>query len=94
MGNLYMCDLAGSERAAQTQNHGAMPAHFERAIRIPARSALLPTLCDHKRASLEHGRFPPLASVGQRMIEGQHINRSLLALGNCINSLGGPTKAK
>jgi hypothetical protein len=31
---------------------------------------------------------------GQRAVEGQHINRSLLALGNCINSLGGPRTAK
>ena len=28
------------------------------------------------------------------MIEGAHINRSLLALGNCINALGGNTKAQ
>ncbi|XP_040297360.1 kinesin-like protein KIF19 [Bufo bufo] len=42
---LYMIDLAGSERAAQTQNRG------------------------------------------QRMKEGAHINRSLLALGNCITAL-------
>ncbi|CAF0893195.1 unnamed protein product [Adineta ricciae] len=42
---LYMIDLAGSERAAQTQN------------------------------------------TGKRMMEGAHINRSLLALGNCINAL-------
>ena len=27
------------------------------------------------------------------MIEGAHINRSLLALGNCINALGGNTRA-
>jgi kinesin family protein 18/19 len=40
-----MIDLAGSERAAQTQN------------------------------------------TGKRMVEGAHINRSLLALGNCINAL-------
>eukprot|EP00038_Savillea_parva_P031411 m.86153 g.86153 ORF g.86153 m.86153 type:complete len:1042 (-) comp9657_c1_seq2:69-3194(-) len=45
-GRLHMIDLAGSERAASTGNHG------------------------------------------QRMVEGQHINRSLLALGNCINALG------
>lgn len=45
-GSLHMIDLAGSERAASTGNHG------------------------------------------QRMVEGQHINRSLLALGNCINALG------
>lgn len=30
---------------------------------------------------------------GQRMVEGQHINRSLLALGNCINALGGGQKS-
>ncbi|CAL1599556.1 unnamed protein product [Knipowitschia caucasica] len=44
-GRLFMIDLAGSERAAQTQN------------------------------------------TGQRLKEGAHINRSLLALGNCINAL-------
>uniref|UniRef100_A0A669CQ63 Kinesin-like protein n=1 Tax=Oreochromis niloticus TaxID=8128 RepID=A0A669CQ63_ORENI len=42
---LFMIDLAGSERAAQTQNRG------------------------------------------QRLKERAHINRSLLALGNCINAL-------
>eukprot|EP01135_Chromosphaera_perkinsii_P003642 Nk52_evm21s250 gene=Nk52_evmTU21s250 len=46
VGKLSMIDLAGSERAAQTQNKGI------------------------------------------RMIEGANINRSLLALGNCINALG------
>ncbi|XP_066433936.1 kinesin-like protein KIF19 [Eleutherodactylus coqui] len=45
IGKLFMIDLAGSERAAQTQNRG------------------------------------------QRMKEGAHINRSLLALGNCITAL-------
>ncbi|XP_049625895.1 kinesin-like protein KIF19 [Suncus etruscus] len=45
LGRLFMIDLAGSERAAQTRNRG------------------------------------------QRMKEGAHINRSLLALGNCINAL-------
>ncbi|KAK7806513.1 hypothetical protein U0070_017505 [Myodes glareolus] len=45
LGRLFMVDLAGAERAAQTQNRG------------------------------------------KRMKEGAHINRSLLALGNCINAL-------
>ncbi|XP_050691538.1 kinesin-like protein KIF19 isoform X3 [Eriocheir sinensis] len=44
-GRLFMIDLAGSERAKQTQNRG------------------------------------------KRLQEGAHINRSLLALGNCINAL-------
>lgn len=45
LGKLFLIDLAGSERAANTHNRG------------------------------------------QRMVEGAHINRSLLALGNCINAL-------
>ncbi|XP_050982988.1 kinesin-like protein KIF19 [Labeo rohita] len=45
VGKLFMVDLAGTERASQTQNRG------------------------------------------QRMKEGAHINRSLLALANCINAL-------
>lgn len=45
LGKLYLIDLAGSERAANTKNRG------------------------------------------KRMVEGAHINRSLLALGNCINAL-------
>lgn len=45
MGKLSMIDLAGSERASQTDNRG------------------------------------------QRLVEGANINRSLLALGNCINAL-------
>ncbi|KAJ8391886.1 hypothetical protein AAFF_G00085020 [Aldrovandia affinis] len=45
VGKLFMVDLAGTERASQTQNRG------------------------------------------MRMKEGAHINRSLLALANCINAL-------
>ncbi|XP_070596332.1 kinesin-like protein KIF19 [Erythrolamprus reginae] len=52
IGRLFMIDLAGSERASQTQNRG------------------------------------------QRMKEGAHINRSLLALGNCINALSDRTGVK
>ncbi|XP_066836073.1 kinesin-like protein KIF19 isoform X3 [Anser cygnoides] len=51
-GRLLMIDLAGSERAAQTQNRG------------------------------------------QRMKEGAHINRSLLALGNCIEALSSTRGSK
>lgn len=49
---LNMIDLAGSERAAYTNN------------------------------------------TGKRMIEGANINRSLLALGNCINALSGIQKGQ
>lgn len=52
MGKLILIDLAGSERAANTQNRG------------------------------------------KRMVEGAHINRSLLALGNCINALSDKSGSK
>ena len=37
-------------------------------------------LAGSERAANTHNK-------GQRMVEGAHINRSLLALGNCINAL-------
>ena len=37
--------------------------------------------------------LPSPQNRGKRMVEGAHINRSLLALGNCINALGGNTRA-
>ncbi|XP_022236080.1 kinesin-like protein KIF19, partial [Limulus polyphemus] len=33
------------------------------------------------------GRLKQLWNTGQRLKEGKHINKSLLALGNCINAL-------
>ncbi|CAJ1421997.1 unnamed protein product [Effrenium voratum] len=53
LGKLSMIDLAGSERASQTNNKGLGLA----------------------------------LNGGMRMIEGANINRSLLALGNCITAL-------
>lgn len=52
VGKMFLIDLAGSERAANTQNRG------------------------------------------KRMVEGAHINRSLLALGNCINALSDKNVSK
>jgi kinesin family protein 18/19 len=52
VGKLSLIDLAGSERAAATNN------------------------------------------VGARMLEGANINRSLLALGNCINALAGSATSR
>eukprot|EP01043_Picozoa_sp_COSAG02_P044574 COSAG02_NODE_3994_length_5940_cov_6.413457_1_plen_922_part_00 len=44
-------------------------------------------LAGSERASMTH-------NVGARMIEGANINRSLLALGNCINALAGHAKQR
>lgn len=37
---------------------------------------------------------PQTQNRGQRMKEGAHINRSLLALGNCINALSDKSSNK
>lgn len=44
-------------------------------------------LAGSERASMTH-------NVGARMLEGANINRSLLALGNCINALAGNSSRK
>lgn len=47
----------------------------------------------HKAALLPPAR-PQTQNRGQRMKEGAHINRSLLALGNCINALSDKSSNK
>ncbi|NXG62115.1 KIF19 protein, partial [Hemiprocne comata] len=77
-GHLVMVDLAGSERAAQVW-------HLPRGLwgwgAPPA--PLLPGLS-----------LVQTQNRGQRMREGAHINRSLLALGNCIKALSGQASTK
>lgn len=65
IGRLFLIDLAGSERASNTQ------------VRSP-------------RATLGGSSVNVFCfqNTGQRLKEGAHINRSLLALGNVINTLG------
>jgi kinesin family protein 18/19 len=60
---LSMIDLAGSERASNTNNRG---------IRMVWLACNVSHLLTH----------------GCEQVEGANINRSLLALGNCINALG------
>lgn len=46
-----------------------------------------PGLPPHEGPGCVHLLTPQTQNRGQRMKEGAHINRSLLALGNCINAL-------
>lgn len=46
-----------------------------------------PALQGPRFCPLAHRPPPQTQNRGQRMKEGAHINRSLLALGNCINAL-------
>lgn len=76
-GRLFMIDLAGSERAAKVRRHPPGGLQGQGAPPVP----LFPgfSLCLPLPAQTQNR--------GQRMKEGAHINRSLLALGNCIKAL-------
>ena len=78
----------GSERASQTNNKGRLELHIVctclKCMTVPNRLLL----CFWVRAEdvvLLRPSFS--AAAGMRMIEGANINRSLLALGNCITAL-------
>jgi len=91
-----MVDLAGSERASKTENRGDRlkeGANINRSLLSPTgRHFRLYThplspcvysmvdLAGSERASKTENR-------GDRLKEGANINRSLLALGNCITAL-------
>ncbi|KAK4812060.1 hypothetical protein QYF61_026892, partial [Mycteria americana] len=82
-GRLFMVDLAGSERAAQVRH----PPGGLRGWGPPR-----PLFC-----RVFPSAFPSPAQTqnrGQRMKEGAHINRSLLALGNCIKALSDQASTK
>lgn len=66
----------GREAAVCNQGHwGVVRELNETSVGYPPRPWLCPLLS------------PQTQNRGQRMKEGAHINRSLLALGNCINAL-------
>jgi len=78
---LSMIDLAGSERASATKNQG------ERLVEgrpgwVAVGSRLWCTVAN----------WSSDAAVDSGLLPGANINRSLLALGNCINALGDPNK--
>lgn len=104
LGRLFMIDLAGSERASQVRDphpgvsalHGgpglAAPWHCKG--RCQGRSWGSGRGTGQEGASRGPCHPPQTQNRGQRMKEGAHINRSLLALGNCINALSDRAGAK
>ena len=73
-----MIDLAGSERAAKTDNSGMRLTEGNNINRLPPLTTAYHCL-------------PPLTTP-HHPSPGANINRSLLALGNCINALADKAK--
>ena len=80
-----MIDLAGSERAANTQVNNYVFSFWLKSVLIKwylfTRPGF-PLLTFDKNRNNKY-----FQNKGLRLKEGAHINRSLLALGNCINAL-------
>jgi len=79
---LSLIDLAGSERASVTKNRGSrlMEGTF-----VYVSDHELPL--DYRYFSIPWLIVGHFASVSQHCVIGANINKSLLALGNCINAL-------
>ena len=93
-GNKRRTAEATSANKASSRSHAVLEVQVERENTTPGIKQTIQTgrlfmidLAGSERAA-------NAMNNGARMVEGQHINRSLLALGNCINSLGGPTRSK
>ena len=83
-----MIDLAGSERAAKTDNSGMRLTEGNNINRLPPL-----TTAYHRLPPLTtaYHCLPPLTTP-HHPSPGANINRSLLALGNCINALADKAK--
>ena len=87
-GNRNRSQEATGANAYSSRSHAVLQVRIEQRDRAPGTEEHVKTgklslvdLAGSERASKTNNR-------GQRMLEGAKINRSLLALGNCINALG------
>jgi kinesin family protein 18/19 len=87
-GNKNRTQEATAANAVSSRSHAVLQVLIEQSERNPGTSATvkfgklsLVDLAGSERAAVTQNR-------GQRLLEGANINRSLLALGNCINALG------
>lgn len=93
-GNRRRTQEATGANQASSRSHAILEVQIDRTSTIVEKNKVVHSgrlfmidLAGSERAS-------STMNNGQRMVEGQHINRSLLALGNCINALGGGHRAK
>lgn len=86
-GNLRRTQSPTLANATSSRSHAVLQVHVTQTPRTAALSEqrTMATLSIIDLAGSE--RAAATTNMGQRMVEGANINKSLLALGNCINSL-------
>ncbi|KAG6585011.1 Kinesin-like protein [Phytophthora cinnamomi] len=102
-GNKYRSQESTAANSVSSRSHAVLQVHIEQQEKIyHCGSASDPEDIDEKGSENTEVKFGKLSLVdlagseraavtqnrGQRLLEGANINRSLLALGNCINALG------
>ncbi|KAJ7095125.1 kinesin-like protein [Mycena belliarum] len=86
-GNLRRTQSPTLANATSSRSHAVLQVHVTQSPRTAALSEqrTMATLSIIDLAGSE--RAAATTNMGQRMVEGANINKSLLALGNCINAL-------
>ncbi|GMF27381.1 unnamed protein product [Phytophthora fragariaefolia] len=102
-GNKYRSQESTTANSVSSRSHAVLQVHIEQQEKISDSDSVSdPELIDEKGSENTEVKFGKLSLVdlagseraavtqnrGQRLLEGANINRSLLALGNCINALG------
>ncbi|KAE9355460.1 hypothetical protein PR003_g2836 [Phytophthora rubi] len=102
-GNKYRSQESTAANSVSSRSHAVLQVHIEQQEKITrGDSASDPEDVEDKGSENTEVKFGKLSLVdlagseraavtqnrGQRLLEGANINRSLLALGNCINALG------
>lgn len=102
-GNKYRSQESTAANSVSSRSHAVLQVHIEQQEKIGHGDGTAdPEDTDEKGSETTEVKFGKLSLVdlagseraavtqnrGQRLLEGANINRSLLALGNCINALG------
>lgn len=95
LGNTRRTQSPTHANATSSRSHAVLQVHITQSPRTAAltEQRTMATLSIIDLAGSE--RAAATSNMGQRMVEGANINKSLLALGNCINALcesGGATR--
>lgn len=87
LGNTRRTQSPTHANETSSRSHAVLQVHVSQAPRTAAltESRTMATLSIIDLAGSE--RAAATTNMGQRMVEGANINKSLLALGNCINAL-------
>ncbi|EEB07251.1 kinesin-like protein Klp6 [Schizosaccharomyces japonicus yFS275] len=89
-GNANRTMSATEANAVSSRSHAVLQIHLKQTLKNNPNQTLHSTLSVIDLAGSE--RASATKNRGERLIEGANINRSLLALGNCINALCDPRR--